>query len=157
MRYTARRALWSGAAASLVLACAHDYRDPDPAAGPTARVVIENPSAESVYISMTAAAVHVYEANPECVRTYLGTVSIADPGWAILLAADRSALLQLSIVEEGRHGTRSCDVAIGFVPQAGETYRLITREGFQHRCIVELRNASGQPVEAFDPRDCRTE
>jgi hypothetical protein len=145
------------AAAGLVFACAHDYRDPDPAAGSTARVVIENPSADSVYISMDAAAVHVYERAPECTRTYLGTVSVADLKREILVAADRPVLFHFSInVLEARR-MAICDTEIGFTPRAGATYRLIAGEHFRQRCSLQVLNSSGEQVPAFDPSECEGE
>jgi hypothetical protein len=150
-----RRSRWTAAAALLALACAHDYRDPDPASVPTALLVIENPWADLPEMSSAEAVVHVYETDPVCERTYLGTVSIAERERAIRLAADRSVSLELSLLEQGRYGTRSCDVAIAFVPKASADYRLILGDRFRERCTIELQTASGEPVRAYDPRQCR--
>ena len=143
------------AAASLLLSCAHDYRDPDPAAGATALVVVENGSAdshESINASMWASVLDVYEGAPDCTKRYLGTVSIANPVREIRLAAGRVAVLSLSVLVPEADAT--CKVEGAFVPAAGESYRFTVRDNFNRKCSVDLSYANGNEVPMIDWRDC---
>jgi len=98
--------------------------------------------------------VNVYESAQDCTKTYLGSVDAAEPGREIALAADRTTVLEWSAFEAERYQTLACRVEVGFVPRNGETYRLIVREGFGRRCSVDLLDAVGRPVRAFDASSC---
>jgi hypothetical protein len=138
----------------LGLGCAHGYVDPDPAAGPTARVVIENPDADSTYSLMAEAGpvINVFELTPDGTRTYLGTLSTTPARQEIGVRADRPTVLEFLLAVTVPVGIRySCKVERQLVAAAGATYRAIASDNLRKHCTLRLFDASGREIERSDP------
>jgi hypothetical protein len=148
------------ASAAVALACANaarEYRDPDPALGPTALVVITNPFQRAPFTSGTRAIVHLYEGSAaDCAEAYLGSVSLDASDQTLRVAAGREAIFRLSLESIETLYTTRCSAAIGFVPEAEHGYRIDFHEHFWLHCSIGLTDESGESVAAFDPRYCES-
>ena len=139
--------------AALALACAnsaHEYRDPDPASGPTAQVAFANPFYQAPF-DTAHAMLHIYERGADCAKTYLGSVDLRALEQRVRIAAERDTLFELSIA---RADAYTCNVALGFTPRADARYRLLLRDSFGYQCLIEVKDESGEPVMAIDLETC---
>jgi hypothetical protein len=147
----AQRGLALAAAAALSCAHARSYADPDPARVATALVVIEIGSSPSGSTDAPSASLHVYE-GPECPPTYRGTVNVSTTRRPILVRADRTAFVQVSVSDPER---AACDASAGWVPEPGGRYRLAVRSEPGRACAVSVTEQSGAPVPVVaDPATC---
>lgn len=103
---------------------------------------------------MSAGSFHIYEGAEDCTKNYLGTVSNANPIREVRVVANRMIVFGVSLIVTEPPFEQTCKGEFGFIPAAGETYRLVVSSDWGRGCTMRLLNPAEREVRAIDWRSC---